>query len=184
MDSADLQRLERRARLQYEWARARRAIIGFCPAVVLVALAATLTRRPTVALMFGTLMFAIGVFLLWYGRDLKRAVLPGVVAGLVPLTFSLCANHIGHFCTGEQCMTLCMPACLAGGLAAGVGIAVLAHRSQQSPRFWVAASAVALLTGAMGCSCAGSSGVLALTVGYLVASVATAIQRKFSARSR
>lgn len=183
MDSAELQRFERRARLQYEWARARRAVLGFVPAVALIALAASLTRRPGSALAFGALMFVSGAFLLWYGRDLKRAVLPGVVAGFVPLTLALGANRIGHFCTDEHCMMLCMPACLTGGVVAGLSIATLAHGTRQSPRFWVAASAVALLTGAMGCSCSGSSGVLGLTVGYALALAPTMIQSLFSSKS-
>jgi hypothetical protein len=157
MDSIELQRLERKARLQYEWGRARRALLGFGPAIALIALAASLARRPTTTLVFGASMFVIGVFLLWYGRDLKRAVLPGMAAGLVPLTFSLCANRIGHVCTGESCMMLCMPACVVGGLVAGLGIAAVAHRNTQPLRFWVASSAVALLTGAMGCACTGYS---------------------------
>ena len=42
----------------------------------------------------------IGAAMLWYGRDPQKAVLPGIVAGLVPLVFALCANHM-HACGAD-----------------------------------------------------------------------------------
>src|SRR5688572_9234147 len=101
MDSIDLERVERRARFKYEWSRVRRALLGFAPAMLVVGIAALFARYPSSALMFGLLMFVVGVTLLWYGRDLKRAVLPGLVAGIVPLTLVLCANRVGHACMGN-----------------------------------------------------------------------------------
>ena len=61
MDSIDLSRLERRARRKYEWARARRAVLGFAPALGLVTLAALSNKHPTSALCFGGAMFVVGV---------------------------------------------------------------------------------------------------------------------------
>jgi hypothetical protein len=116
--------------------------------------------------MFGVGLFLVGVSVLWYGRDLRRAVLPGFVAGLVPLTLATCANHVGHLCTGENCMLWCVPACTVGGLAAGLAISVVGYRGRRGLGFWVAASAISLLTGAMGCSCAGYAGVLGLALGF------------------
>jgi hypothetical protein len=184
MDSAELSRLERKVRLKYEWSRARRALLGFAPAIGVVILAALLARRPSTTLVFGASLFTVGVAMLWYGRDLKRAVLPGMAAGLVPLTFALCANHIGHVCTGQSCVMICMPACVVGGLVAGLGIAALGHRTRQPLRFWVAASAIALLTGAMGCACSGYSGVLGLAAGYVTAFLPTAVKTLFARRSQ
>src|SRR5260221_9782019 len=111
MDSADVDRIERRTRARYEWSRAKRAVLGFGPALLIVAGAAALARHPMWTSAFGATLFVGGVALLWYGRDLKRAVLPGVAAGLIPLALALCAVRVGHACTGDGCMMLCVPAC-------------------------------------------------------------------------
>jgi hypothetical protein len=165
MDSIDLSQLERRARRKYEWARARRAILGFTPSLVLVAIAAAMNKHPMSAVAFGTAMFVVGAGILWYGRDIRRAVLPGLAMGLLPLAVALCVNHVGHACLGDRCMTLCVPACAVGGLAAGVGIAIIGLRRKQGWPFWVGATVLTLLTGAMGCSCVGYGGVAGLSVG-------------------
>lgn len=165
MDSNDLQALERRARRRYEWARLRRAMLGFSPALVIVAAAAMNAHRPGSAASFGVAMFAAGVLLLWYGRDVRRAVLPGVALGVLPLVLALCANHM-HGCSQGVCMSWCVPACAIGGLGAGVGIAVIGHRARRSIGYWAGASALVLLTGAMGCSCAGYAGVVGLVAGF------------------
>ena len=166
MDSIDLTKLERRARIKYEWRRARRAVLGFAPSLVVVAIAALANKHPTSALTFGAGMFVVGVALLWYGRDVRRAVLPGLAMGLLPLALALCANNMGHACMGGQCMTLCVPACAIGGLGAGVGVSLIGLRWKQGRAFWVGATALTLLTGAMGCSCIGYGGIAGLAVGY------------------
>jgi hypothetical protein len=165
MDSTELARIERRVRRGYEWARLRRALLGFAPLLVIVAVAAAFARRPTVAAALGLTAFLLGVVLLWYGRDLKRAVLPGVLAGLVPLTFAICASH-WHHCDGETCTTLCMQACAAGGVLAGLGVSAVSGRMRSGAAFWLPASGLTLLTGAMGCSCVGYGGVVGLVIGY------------------
>ncbi len=166
MDSANLEQLQTRLRIKYEWSRALRAFIGFAPVTAVVALAALVGKRPESALFFGTLMFTSGVLLLWYGRDLRRAVLPGLIAGLLPLTLALCANSFGHVCLDGSCTTLCLPACTAGGLFSGLAISWVGHRGRYGLGFWLSASSIALLTGAMGCSCIGYSGVVGLALGY------------------
>ena len=181
MDSTELQRIERRARLRYEWSRARRAVLGFGPSVIVVGIAGIFAPRPLSALLFGAMMFAAGVALLWYGRTVKRAVLPGLLAGIVPLTLTLCANGIEHACAGDACFALCIPACAAGGGVAGFAVAVVGFRGRHGRGFWLAASLIALLTGAMGCICAGSAGLAALGLGY-VAGVAPVAMRALIAR--
>jgi hypothetical protein len=183
MDSIELRRFERRARVVYEWSRARRAILGFAPAIVIVAIATLLTPRPSSSLVFGVLMFVSGVALLWYGRDLRRAVLPGLVAGIVPLTLALCANRFGHECSGESCVMWCVPACTLGGLVAGLAVSAVGHRGRHGPGFWAAASGISLFTGAMGCACVGYSGVLGLVVGFGAGFVPSLVQRLSGQRS-
>ena len=182
MDSLDVRRLQQRMRLKYEWSRARRALIGFAPVLVLVSLAAWLGAKPASAALFGSILFATGVTLLWYGRDLRRAVLPGIAAGIAPLVFALCANHIGHACTGSRCISLCIPACTLGGLVAGFGVAAVAGREKRGVGFWLGASAIALATGAMGCACMGYGGVIGLGVGYAVGLLPFVTRRMFAGR--
>ena len=161
-----VERIERRARIGYELARMRRALFGFAPVLVIVAVALLFAKRPSSTLGFGVAVFAVGTVFLWYGRDLKRAVLPGLAAGIVPLVLTLCANHVGHACMGDRCMALCIPACATGGVVAGLVVAIVGIRRRASLGFWIASSGVALLTGAMGCVCVGYAGLLGLAVGF------------------
>lgn len=181
MDSIDLARIERRARLKYEWSRALRALLGFAPALIVVVIAILANKHPGSALAFGGAMFAVGVALLWYGRDVRRAVLPGLALGLFPLALTLCANHMVHACMGDHCMTLCVPACAIGGLGAGVGVSVIGLRWKQGLPFWIGATVLTLLTGAMGCSCAGYTGIAGLVVGFGLGLLPGIIRRRRSA---
>jgi hypothetical protein len=169
MDSAKLQRLEHRARRAYEWSRARRAAIGFAPVSILVGGAVVLGEHPTGALAFGAALFLLGVLMLWHGRELKRSVLPGLVAGLIPLVAVLCVHRFEPCCTGAHCahcMAMCLPACAAGGLGAGLVVAAVGLRHRRGLWFWLAASGIALSTGAMGCICVGMAGLGGLGLGY------------------
>lgn len=177
MDSNDLARVERRARARYEWSRVRRALIGFSPVLLVVAVAVVLARHPMWAFALGSSLFVGGVVLLWYGRDLRRAVLPGVAAGLVPLLLAQCAVRVGHACTGDGCMMLCVPACTVGGLVAGLTVAAAGLTSGSTTSFWLSASGMALLTGAMGCSCVGSSGVMGLGLGFVLGTIPGLVRR-------
>jgi len=177
MASIELAKLERRARRKYEWARARRALLGFAPALLVVVVAALANKHSTSALAFGAVMFVVGVSLLWYGREIRRAVLPGLAMGLLPLSLALCANHMGHMCMGGSCMTVCVPACMIGGLGAGIGVSLIGLHWKQGAAFWVGATVLTLLTGAMGCSCIGYAGVLGLAVGYGLGLVPVLVRR-------
>lgn len=181
MASTDLYRFERRARAHYEWARAKRALLGLAPFGLIVAAAAFIGERPAVAVALGAVVFVWGVLLLWYGREPRRAVLPGVAAGLVPLTFALCATLIEHGCTGSACWRVCIPACALGGVVAGLAVAAVGHRRRQSAAFWISASAIALLTGAMGCACAGYAGVAGMLVGYVAGLLPSGLRALFRA---
>lgn len=176
MDSIDLTLLERRARVRYELVRAGRSLLGFAPALLLIAVAAALGRRPSSAIMFGTMLFFCGAFLLWRGKTMHRAVLPGLLAGMIPLSFALVANQ-GHACAGGHCSTWCLPACITGGVVAGLAVSWLAHKRGMDWRFWAGASGVSLLTGAMGCACIGYSGVLGLGAGFLAGALPWGVRR-------
>jgi hypothetical protein len=165
MDSTDLTHLRRRVRRAYELARLRRALLGVAPVLVIIVGAASFAHRPVSTLWFGVGTLAVGAAMLWYGRDPQKAVLPGIAAGLVPLMFALCANHV-HMCGADSCSSLCVPACTLGGVVAGLAVASVGNQRRAGPWFWVSASALAILTGAMGCACMGYSGVMGLAVGF------------------
>jgi hypothetical protein len=182
MDSSDLSRLARRTRWRYERSRAWRALWGFSPSALLVALATALAARPVATGSFGALLFLVGATLLWHGRAFKYAVLPGVAAGLVPLTLAICANRMGHACLDGNCVTVCLPACGIGGLGAGLLSSFVARRSGHGWAVWTASSATALLTGAMGCVCIGTAGLMALVLGYAAGSLPLAERRWFASK--
>ncbi len=184
MDSVDLERLEHRARRAYEWSRARRAAMGFAPVSIVVAGAVLLGDHPGTTLAFGLALFALGVVMLWHGRELKRSVLPGLAAGLIPLVAVLCVHRLEPCCTVApcaECLATCLPACAAGGLGAGLLVAAVGLRQRRGLWFWFAASGIALSTGAMGCICVGLAGLGGLGAGYacgfLPGLVATLLRR-------
>lgn len=182
MDSIDLTLLRRRTRRAYEFARLRRALLGVAPVLVLVALAAWVGSRPVSTLGFGLATVCGGVLMLWYGREPQKAVLPGVVAGLVPLVFALSANHLSA-CGADGCGSLCVPACALGGVVAGLAVASVGNQRKAGLGFWVSASALALLTGAMGCACIGYTGVLGLGAGFGAGVVPGLLRRAFGAKT-
>lgn len=181
MDSIDLNRIERDARARYERARFQWSFAGAAPVLLVVAAAAFFAKRPTSVAVFGGLLFVTGVILLWRGRDLRLALWPGVLTGLIPLVAALVANH-GHGCTGEHCSSLCVPTCTAAGVTAGLVVSLIATRMKAGWGFWAAASAVSMLTGAMGCACVGYAGVLALIGGFSVGLAPQLARRVFASR--
>jgi hypothetical protein len=165
MDSTDQVQLLQRVRVSYELGRAKRALWGALPVLVVGAIAASFTHRPASTAWFGAAAFGLGALFLWYGRDAQRAVLLGLSAGLPPLALALCANGM-HHCSGVGCTTWCVPACTLGGVLAGLAVSSVANARRASLMFWLSASALTLSTGAMGCACVGYMGVIGLSVGY------------------
>lgn len=182
MDSTDLTHLQRRVRWAYEFGRLRRALLGVAPVLVIVAVAACVAHRPMSTLWFGLATVSVGAAMLWYGRDPQKAVLPGIAAGLVPLVFALCANHM-HACGADGCSSLCVPACALGGVVAGLAVASVGNQRNTGPWFWVSASSLALLTGAMGCACIGYSSVIGLGLGFGAGMIPGLLRRAFGGKA-
>ena len=156
-----------RAERAYELGRVRRAAAFAAPLVALALIAACLGARPVTAACVGAVLLATAGVFLWRGQTLGRSVFPGVIAGLVPLALAVGARSYGHVCTGTECVSLCIPACTAGGLVAGLLIARTARHAASRGQFLLGASALALLVGALGCSCVGYGGVAGLGLGLL-----------------
>ena len=175
MAPTELALLEQRYRRTYELARLRRALLGFVPMLILIATAVVFGGRPATALIArpaavcrrcaGTLVWARA----------GRGVLPGALAGGAALVLVLCANQMGHFCTGERCVSWCLPACVAGGLLAGGAVSVVGVRERRGFGYWLSSSAITLLVGALGCSCVGFSGMIGLGMGFLLVTVGSAL---------
>jgi hypothetical protein len=57
-------------------------------------------------------------------------------------------------------------------------VAINLHGRRAGPGFWLSASSLALLTGAMGCTCVGYSGVAGLALGFAVGSAPGFFRRR------
>jgi hypothetical protein len=79
-----------------------------------------------------------------------------------------------RLCLLSTCHQTCIAACLVGGLLAGAVVArAAAHQGSERVRFLGTASAVAALTGALGCMVAGAAGVVGMAAG--VAALSTPV---------
>lgn len=155
-----------RAKRAYEWGRFRRALLGALPLALLIVPALLLTPRVvTTAIVAATLLLG-AVGLLWFGHGYPRAALLGVAAGALPLGLVLCSARWGHACAGSMCMEFCIGTSALGGAAAGALIGSWAFEKRISSLLLLTASAFGLLTGAMGSTCVGILGVVALAVGF------------------
>jgi hypothetical protein len=176
MDSIDLTRLESVARRRYELRRLLAGVLGFAPVLAVVAVATALGRQPLPALGLGGLLFAVGVAALWRGEAFRKAVLPGVFTGFVPLALALGFN-LTHGCDGDHCTMVCLPACSVGGLVAGLAVSTYLARRRLPWPAWGAAASMSLLTGAMGCVCVGSTGILGLAAGFALGAAPVAVRQ-------
>lgn len=151
----------------YERGRLRWVLRNVAWVALLPLVAFALGGRLAGTLILGAALLSAFATLIWTGRDFGRGAWAGLVAGVPALLLPLCAQLAGHVCSGSGCYSLCLPACIAGGLIAGV---VVARRARKAPSPAIAlscAAGVAFLTGALGCSCIGYSGVAGLAVGML-----------------
>ncbi len=109
-----LQALEARARRAYEGARLRRAALGTVPVALLAGAAALVTTELWPTLGAGLGLCLLGLLALWRGQGLQCALLPGVLAGALPLVLALCATRAGHHWLGAWCTPVCLAACALG----------------------------------------------------------------------
>ena len=182
MDSTELAKIERQLRRQYEFGRAKRAVLGLAPLLLVAVAAAVVGHHPTATVAFGAAAFTVGTLMLWYGREPQRAVLTGALAGFVPLVLALCSSRM-HGCVGDGCMMTCVPICSLGGLVAGLAVASVGNQRRAGAPFWLSASALALLTGAIGCACVGYSGLAGLAIGFAAGVVPGLLRRSLGGRA-
>lgn len=173
MADVDLAALERRARAAYERSRWRRAVLDAWPGLVLAGLAFTFGSRPWIVVALTVALLAAIVVMGHRGGAWRRAIVPGLVAGSLPMVAGLSACHIPHACSNPECMAWCMPTIGAAGLLGGV---VVAHRVLRAARRGrvvelLGAALLASLTGAMGCIALGVGGLLGLAAGIALGTV-------------
>ncbi len=160
--------LESKARRAYEWSRLRRALLGALPLLLLAVPAVALATKPVWSALVGAGLMLGVVVSLWFGHGLPRVAALGIAAGAVPLSLVLCTWRVGHACAGPWCMQLCLGSSALGGAAAGAIIARWAFEKRFSAGRLAMALGFGVLTGAMGSTCVGSRGVVALVVGLVV----------------
>jgi hypothetical protein len=167
MATTDL--LAARARRAYELGRLRQAL-RLAPAALFAAGLALACGRPAgLSCALGAALLLAVVGLSFRGQSAGRGVVPGLLAGVMPLALPLATRTLGFACFGHSCAALCLPACVAGGAAAGALVAWFAARERAGEAsFIVAAATVAALAGCLGCTLAGVAGVLGLLAGTVL----------------
>ena len=170
MESAEL---AARARRAYEAGRLRWAARIAWVVLALVVASFVAVGASPISAATGLLLLVTTIALRWRGQTWGAAVRTGLTAGLIPYTLLLtfkCSAPL--YCALGGCMSHCVGFCGFGGLAAGILLAMRAreHEDELVP-FLVAATAVAALTGLLGCFVGGMTGVVWMLVGELAATL-------------
>jgi len=160
-------RLRHRARVAYELGRLRPAARVLLVTVPLILLARLIGRPLELAAGLGGALSAVAFALTVLHDRYGRAILAGVLAGLPAFVLPLVLRGLGIVRLGAMGLDPCVPASFVSGVLAG---ALVSARAREEPRrvsFWLAAMLAAALTGTLGCSVAGSAGVLGLMAGVV-----------------
>ena len=175
MESSEL---ARRARWAYEKGRWVRALPlgGYGVVLVLCAVALRSNVGPG-TLALGALFTALLVGYGWWGGVLGRAVVPGVLGGVMPLLVPPLVVASGHACASSGCRAFCLLACVGGGVLAGVLISRAAPEKERA-RFVLAAGVLATLCGALTCVLYGASGVIGVGLGLALGSTPALVLRR------
>lgn len=170
MESADL---AARARRAYEVGRLGWAaqIAWVVATLVLISFATVGPSR--ISAMTGVLLLVTTAVLRWRGGALRAAVRTGLLAGLIPFALLLfLKGGSAYLCSLGTCMGHCTTFCGISGLIAGL---LITNRARQLDshvsQFLVAATAVAALTGLLGCFVGGLVGAAWMIVGEVAATV-------------
>jgi hypothetical protein len=167
----DLAQLEARARGAYERGRWRVGIASAWPSLVLAGLCISLGGQPIATFGIALVLAATIALAVQRGRHYARAVVPGLLAGALPMLAGLLACRVPHVCAGPTCMEFCAPLCLGAGALAGLALVVRKHRAGNAgvSSLWVA-TVIALLTGALGCFFIGLGGLGGMALGLSLGS--------------
>lgn len=171
--SPDDESLIAKAQSAYERARLRRSFVHALPSLGLFAvlsLEGLLLEggaRDTGALVASLAMFVTSVLALHLGQGAAAAVFPSLLFGLVPFVIVRVAESSGHVCLGEACVSWCLPACLIGGVVGGALVGVRGRRERDRVGYGLTAITLVFLSGAIGCRCSGSAGLVGIALGAI-----------------
>lgn len=159
MDQPDLKTRSLRA---YERARLRDALLLAIPIAGVAAVG-------TSSWIGAVVVFVVAAALLHRGEDFGRAVLPGVLAGAIPMVMVTFSMRFGHACVEPgSCTRLCLAACAVGGVIAAAVVHLHARNAKTPRRAWMGAALVATALGGAACTCLGAMGVAAMLAGLLL----------------
>jgi hypothetical protein len=163
-------------RRRYELGRWSRGLRCGLVVVPIAVLSGVVVREAVWATAVGVALFALVTVLSWRGQSYGRAVMPGLLAGSVPLVLPLALRSTGLCCVGGVCLPLCMLACTMGGLVAGISLG-LRSAAEKAERwtFLAAATAIAALSGGLGCVMVGTAGIVGMAIAMLVTALPTAM---------
>jgi hypothetical protein len=163
------QALLRRGRWAYELGRARSAS-RILLVVFPLLLAALLVGRPAPLVAgLGGLLAASAFALAMVHDRYARAVRTGLLAGLPTLLIPVLIRVLHVLPVGAG-VDPCIPASFLSGALAGWVVSSRASEETKRLSFWTAAVLATALTGILGCSVAGGSGVVGLMAGVVAGS--------------
>ncbi len=174
-------KLRQRALRAYEWGRLRHAAVNAWPALLLTAISWWLCHEPGLSFVIGGSLFALATSLLWCGRVAARAANAGMKAGMVAFAVPVLAFH-SYF--APDCCTLTAILLINGGCGLGVGVLLSIESAPlqiQRNVFLLFASVVASISGMLGCILFGSTGLVGMAAGVLLATAPVAIYRHANA---
>lgn len=154
------------ARRTYEWSRVRKGLqraLWSAPAVLL----ALWGGSPRATMILAPLILALSVVLVWRGGGGGRAVVPGLLVGVLPIVVRI---SIGC-CALEGALGHAVFASLMGGFAGGLVVSAvgLGLRKTWPEILWT--GALVGLTGSMGCALFGVGELVGLTGGLVLGAV-------------
>jgi hypothetical protein len=175
MDPTDFA-LARKARWAYELGRLWTASGVLLLVAPLLAVAKAGGRPPVLVFGLGAPIVLISLALASFHDCSARAVRVGIFAALPAFILNLVARELGLLPMAGTLLDPCLPASFVSGVLAGVLVSLRAIEESQPLSFWVAAVVVTALLGTLGCSVAGSGGVLGLMVGVLSGAAAVVLR--------
>jgi hypothetical protein len=168
------------ARRAYELGRLKLGLRTAALAIPMLGLSVAAGGKPATTALAGAALVVLSVYFRWRGQAWGRGVLPGLIAGSLPLVLPPLLRSSGHFCMGGGCWSVCMIGCVLGGALAGmtIGIASAAEK-QQRTAFLLSASLVAGLAGVLGCSIVGAAGITGMAIAVIASSLPVAAIARF-----
>ena len=168
---------EHRGRWMYELGRARWASRTLLWVLPLLLVALVIGRPVALVLGLGAALCVLSPALAMVHARYARAVLVGIVAGLPAFVLPLLLRSLGIVRLGSATLDPCLPASFVSGILAGALVSARALDEEHRVTFWMVAVFVTALTGTLGCSVAGSAGVLGLMAGVATGTAPVVLRR-------